>query len=154
MVERAMYLDGSGVPFRAGHVSAGATAPATSWFLAEGATGGFFDSYVLVANPDSRDATVTVLPAADGAAIDLPYTIAAGSRQTIRVDHEAPCAQAKAAVSVRVDSTNGVPVVVERSMWWPDGGWVEAHNSLAATAGRLRWLLAEGETGGPDAAAT
>ena len=43
-----------GQPFGAGHDSAGVTAPATSWFLAEGATGDFFDLFILIANPDRR----------------------------------------------------------------------------------------------------
>ena len=42
--------------FGAGHESAGVTAPATQWFLAEGATGPFFDLFVLVANPGDTDA--------------------------------------------------------------------------------------------------
>ena len=41
-----------GQAFAAGHESAGVTAPATRWFLAEGATGPFFDLFILLANPD------------------------------------------------------------------------------------------------------
>ena len=37
----------AGRPFGAGHESAGVTAPATTWFLAEGATGPFFDLFIL-----------------------------------------------------------------------------------------------------------
>ena len=55
-------------------------------------------------------------------------------------------------VSVRVRSKNQVPIVVERSMWWPDGRWIEAHVSAGATAGGTRWLVAGGEESG--AAAT
>ena len=43
-----------------GHESAGVSEPATSWFLAEGATGSFFDTFVLVANPNSTPANVTM----------------------------------------------------------------------------------------------
>ena len=39
IVERAMYVNKPGQPFAAGHESAGVTAPALNWFLAEGATG-------------------------------------------------------------------------------------------------------------------
>ena len=52
LVERAMYRSVDGQPFAAGHASAGVTAAATSWFLAEGATGAFFDLFVLLANPN------------------------------------------------------------------------------------------------------
>ena len=46
-----MYLDADGQLFGAGHDTAGVTAPAEQWFLAEGATGPTFDLFVLVANP-------------------------------------------------------------------------------------------------------
>ena len=38
------------------HNSAAVTAPALNWFLAEGATGSFFDTFVLVANPNTSPA--------------------------------------------------------------------------------------------------
>ena len=47
-----MYRSVEGQVFAAGHASAGVTAAATSWFLAEGATGAFFDMFVLLANPN------------------------------------------------------------------------------------------------------
>ena len=47
--ERAMYF---GTPlFNGGHESAGATELSTEWFLAEGATGSFFTTFVLISNP-------------------------------------------------------------------------------------------------------
>ena len=52
-----MYRSLPGQPFGLGHDSMGVPAAATSWFLAEGATGAFFDLYVLIANPGSTDAT-------------------------------------------------------------------------------------------------
>ena len=60
VAERAMYLSQPGQPFAAGHESAGVTAAATDWFLAEGATGAFFDLFLLLANPGGTDATVEV----------------------------------------------------------------------------------------------
>jgi hypothetical protein len=54
-----MYLSRGGILFEAGHESAGATAPATHWFFAEGATGPFFNTFVLIANVSpSADAVV------------------------------------------------------------------------------------------------
>ncbi|MGE3841966.1 MAG: IPT/TIG domain-containing protein, partial [Vicinamibacterales bacterium] len=47
-VERALYLSKGGELFTAGHQSAGVTEPALSWFLAVGATGPFFDQFVLL----------------------------------------------------------------------------------------------------------
>ena len=145
IVERAMYLDVPGQTFGAGHESAGITAPATEWFLAEGATGPYFDLFVLIANPGDTDAQVEatyLLP--DGTTVVKPYTVAANSRFNIWVDYE-DAQLADTAVSTTIRSTNGVPIIVERAMWWPDGGWYEAHNSPGATTTGTKWALAEGE---------
>jgi hypothetical protein len=145
IVERAMYAEVPGQAFGAGHESAGVTAPATEWFLAEGATGPYFDLFVLVANPGGTAAQIEatyLLP--DGTTLVKPYVVAANSRFNIWVDHEAP-QLANTAVSTTIRSINGEAVIVERAMWWPDGGWYEAHNTAGATTTGTRWALAEGE---------
>ncbi len=161
VVERAMYLTTWGEPFGAGHESAGVTEASTNWFLAEGATGDFFDMYVLIANPSATAATVRatyLLP--NGSTLVRDYTIAPSSRYTISVDNETWNGQALLAsqsLSTILQSTNGVPVVVERSMWWPGGAsgpWYEAHNSPGATSTGTAWALADGESGGAAGAAT
>ena len=54
-----MYATVPGQPaFAAGHGGAGVTSTALKWFLAEGATGSFFDLYVLVANPNASRFTI------------------------------------------------------------------------------------------------
>ena len=136
IVERALYLDLPGQMFGAGHESAGVTAPAEQWFLAEGNTGPYFDLYVLIANPGNTDAQVEatyLLP--DGTVIVKTQTVAANSRFNIWVDGE-HARLADTAVSTTIQSTNGVPVIVERALWWPGsfGQWYEAHNSPGATS--------------------
>ncbi len=148
-VERAMYLDGAGTAFLAGHASSAVAAPALDWFLAEGATGSFFDEFILLANPSSTTALVQVdylLP--DGMVIPKAYELAPESRTTIWVDQEHPWLF-DAAVSARIHGLNGVPFVAERSMWWAGGGWYEAHNSPGAVETGTRWLVSAGEVGGP-----
>ena len=164
LVERAMYRSIPGQPFAAGHASAGVTAPATSWFLAEGATGPFFDLFVLVANPSPTDAIVEIrYLLTGGTALTKTYTVAHESRRTIYVDAEdfPGLGQALASVDVScvITSTNAVPIVVERSMWFPGPAispvfWTEANNSPGATATARRWVLADGEVGGTRAAQT
>ena len=61
IVERAMYLSTPGQFFGAGHASAAVTAPALEWFLAEGATGNYFNLYYLLANPNAITAPATGL---------------------------------------------------------------------------------------------
>jgi hypothetical protein len=157
IVERAMYRGRSGGAFVAGHESAGVTAPATSWFLAEGATGRFFDLYVLLANGTDQVADVSLrFLRPDGITVTRAFPLGPRSRQTVWVDHEDP-ALADTAVSTVVESTNGVPIVAERAMWWPGptaASWHEAHNSPGSTVTGTTWAVADGEAGGPRAAET
>ena len=151
IVERAMYLGAAGGSFVAGHESAGVTSPQPRWFLAEGATGSFFDLFVLIANPSDAPTTVRatyLLP--DGSTVAKIYPVAAASRFTVWVDHEDPTL-ANTAVGAIVESLDGVPIVVERTMWWPGptaASWYEAHNSPGVTQSGTVWALADGEQGG------
>ena len=156
IVERAMYLTRGGVFFLGGHESAGVTASATEWFLAEGATGAYFDTYVLIANPSATEASVLVtylLPG--GGTVEKTYAVDPLSRFSIWVDQEDP-KLADTGVSTIVRSTNNVPIIVERAMWWPGNWttWTEAHNSPGATETGTKWALAEGEVGGSQNATT
>jgi hypothetical protein len=146
MAERAMYFGASPI-FSGGHESAGATAAATSWFLAEGATGSFFTTFVLIANPGTEAAniTLTYLPAT-GEPIVRTRRVEAGQRATINIADE-DAALASAAVATRVDSDR--PIIAERAQYWPNPAWHEAHNSFGVTEAATRWGLAEGRVGGP-----
>ena len=146
VVERAMYSTRPGQPaFAAGHGAAGVTAPALRWFLAEGATGNFFDLYVLVGNPNTTKSDLTVtylLPA--GQPFTKDYSVGPQQRLTIYPQDE-DTRLANTPVSVIVESKNNQPIVVERAMWWPKGEWYEAHVSAGATTTGTRWALADGE---------
>ena len=158
IAERSMYrTSDGGPPFEAGHASAGVPAPALSWLLAEGATGPFFDEFVLVANPDpasTASVRMTYL-LADGRVFGKTIEVPPASRKTFWVDRETFDGEAgwpleDAALSTVAQSLNGVPIVVERSMWWPGptpDAWVEAHNSPGATGAGLRWATAGGDVG-------
>jgi CSLREA domain-containing protein len=154
LAERAMYSSCYGATWRGGHDAAASPAPATSWFLAEGATGSFFDLYVLIANFEATEATVDVRYLLDtGATVTRPHVIPAHSRVTIDVSSEDPLLK-QAAVSTLVTSTNAVPVVVERAQWWPHGAWYEGAASAGATASGVEWQLAGGEVGAPRGASS
>ena len=63
-------------------------------------------------------------------------------------------ALASTSVSMEVTSTNGVPIVAERAMWWPGSSpatWHEAHVSAGSQETGVAWAFAEGEQGGPAA---
>ena len=157
VVERAMYLSHPERPFIAGHESAGVTEPSTTWFLAEGATGAFFDTFILIANPGSEAASLTVdYLLSDGRTLQKTYTAGAESRLTIWVDdEELPMGSGLtplAAVNFSTRIVASRPVIVERTMWWPGPSltsnfWYETHNAAGATRTALRWALADGAAG-------
>jgi hypothetical protein len=156
VAERAMYLAAAGEAMGAGHAGQGATSPSTSWFFAEGATGAFFNEYVLLANPNAAPTQATVrylLP--DGTAFDKQYNLLPTSRQTIDVAGEDP---RLASTSVSTIVTTTLPIVAERAMWWPGRSlspeWYEAHVSLGATSTGMAWALAGGAAGGASAETT
>lgn len=162
IAERAMYLSTAAQPFRAGHESAGVNAPSTTWHFAEGATGPYFDMFLLLANPTADEAAVQAsYLRPDGSTLVKTYIVSPGSRLNIWVDQESFGAEGQAladtAVATTFTSLNGVPVIAERAMWWPgptSGTWQEAHDSPGQRAPASRWGLAEGEVGGPANAET
>ena len=90
IAERAMYKSSPAQIFAAGHESAGVAAPSTHWFLAEGATGAFFDLFILLANPTRHASEVRVDYLLSSAASTLreTYVVPANGRFTIWVDDE------------------------------------------------------------------
>ena len=137
-----------------GHESAGVSEPATTWFLAEGATGPFFDTFILVANPNPAQAHITMNFLTDqGQTVTKTYTVAANARLTVNPEVESPLL-ANAAVSTTV--TSDLPTIVERSMYWAGNGteWFEAHNSFGLATLGTKWGLSEGRVGTDRAFAT
>jgi type 1 glutamine amidotransferase len=155
IVERAMYRSRGTELWTAGIDGTGVTTLGTSWFLAEGATGTFFDTFVQVANPSPTAAEIHVtfqLPFG-APPIQRDYTIPALQRLTIPVEQVDP-ALAATSVSIAITSTNAVPVVAERSMWWPGSDWYEGHATLATNATGTAWAVADGVSGIADHART
>jgi hypothetical protein len=155
VVERAMYADRPGQVLALGHGGLGAKEPAASWFLAEGATGTFFDTYVLIANPSAADAAIEArFLRQDGTTVIRAVTVAANSRFSFFVD--AIPGLENTAVSTVITSTNAVPVVVERAMYWPGGffEYYEGHSSVGTTTTATRWGIAAGLEGGFEDART
>ena len=163
VVERSMYRDSPDRVWAAGDSSAGLTATATTWHLAEGATGTFFDTFVLIANPNAAAAEIEArFRKGDGTVVTKAYTVAARSRFTIWVDAADP-ALAATDVATTIVSTNGVGIVVERAMWWPGPAdaaafgttfWSDSHLAAASPVTASRWALADGAQGGATSADT
>jgi uncharacterized protein YfaP (DUF2135 family) len=147
IVERSMYLASQGKAFGAGHSSAAITEPVPRWYFAEGATGAYFDTFLLIANPGEQPVTVEatyLLPS--GTSIHRSHVVGPLSRYNIWVDQEAP-ELADTAVSVVLETSNGEGIIAERAMWWPGSSptWGEAHVAAGATTTANRWVSSEGQ---------
>ncbi len=142
VAERAMYFDSDG---RGG----GTCAPpigslGEQWYFAEGYTGGHFDTWVLVMNPDeTRTARVTATFMQPGGAVkQYELQVPPRSRSTIHVD--AVPGLDSTDVSTRIDSD--LPVAAERAMYFDYYGWRGGHDSPGATELSDKWYFAEGCT--------
>jgi hypothetical protein len=115
-----------------------------TWYLAEGATNAFFQEEILIANPTSAPANVTIAFLPKGAA-EIPFTltVAPTSRYTLRVNDIAGLADANASAVV----TSDTDILVERSMYWPGPSRRGGHNSVGVAAPAPKWYLAEGSIG-------
>jgi hypothetical protein len=159
IVERAMYYSLPGQVFAAGHESAAVPAPRNAWFFAEGATGSFFDTFILLANPGLTPATVNATYLlTSGNTVTETYTLGPQSRSTVWLNEEeipkGSGIKPLRAVDVSTTLASTQPIIAERAMWWPRGRWYEAHNSAGATRFGTRWAIADGEIAGPRGAQT
>jgi hypothetical protein len=126
IAERAMYWPGDFASWLEGHASAGLTTPGTEWSLAEGEHGGSrgFATYILVANPSGQPASVTVtLLRTNGQPLSLALSVPAHARGTVSShDFAAIGLGSGEQFGALVTSTNHVPIVVERAMYWSGAG--------------------------------
>jgi hypothetical protein len=123
IVERSMYWPGNVTEWYEAHASAGVTETGTRWVLAEGEQGSAigFDTYILIANPSDQDATVrlrALKTSGSGPVVDV--RVRANSRETLNATQLGVGSGDQ--FGVLADSTNGVPIVVERAMYWNGAG--------------------------------
>ena len=145
--ERAMYF---GTPlFNGGHESAGASELSREWFLAEGATGSFFTTFVLISNPEpGPGARHADLPPGRGRHRDAPEDgRGRGSTDDQRRGRRSRrCGRpASPHGSPRMSASSSSGRCTGRSI---PSRWQEAHNAFGVTSTGRRWGLAEGRVGG------
>jgi len=144
--ERAVYFTPEGYTVReVGHESIGVVSPSTTWYLAEGATAGDFETWVLVQNPNADWVNIDMKFQTGGGEVQGPVdTIAPQSRKSFLVNNWVDTFD----VSTSVTSTGG-PVICERAMYespiYPTVRMM-GHDSIGTTVGGLEWYLAEGAT--------
>lgn len=111
-VDRTMEWTGAGAPSSEGHNSIGVVAPATTWFLAEGSSAWGFETWLLIQNPNDRDAVCQVTYMPEGSeARTFTKTVPAFSRRTYNM------ADDMGAVDASIKVTCEMPVIPERSMY-------------------------------------
>ncbi len=105
--------------------------------------------------PGQLTLTVTVRILPDASAIvsgttTKTFALGATSRLTVRVAQEFPGLNGAASTEVSAvvtGTTTPADIVVERTMYFPDGTRAGAHNASGVTQAQPRWILAEGASG-------
>lgn len=142
--------------------------PSTTWYLAEGSTGesaaGYFETFVLVSNPQTGAAVVTLFhqletpdPATGGDWPGATFSLPAHTRLTVNVADSLAAGSPGApghtwSVSTRVESDR--QVVAERAVYWTsravmDNGGITrqaATECIGVTSPNTSWFLSEGST--------
>jgi len=125
-----------------GHDSIGVTSPDHVWYLAEGSTGGDFETWILVQNPNDANATVELTYMTSEGSVEGPREdLLPNSRMTFNIADTLP-----GVFSVSTKVVSNRPVVCERSVYW--GGRIGGHDSIGVTIPGQDWYLAEGSTRG------
>jgi Calx-beta domain len=146
VAERSMYFGDGQTPFVGGHSSAGMTQLSRTWYLSEGATGSFFDTFLLLFNRGPLPAEGTMTLFTTGAPLTVRLVIPAGRRVTLNLE---PLALGAGGFSTYIAVDH--PIVVERSQYWGGPPYYEGHNNSGVISAGRKWGLAEGRVGGSEA---
>ncbi len=143
VVERAMYFsDFKGIS--GGHASCAAPRASRRWYFAEGYTGKGFDTFILMANPNTTTAKihmVNMLPG--GRTISNYLFIGPESRKTIHLN----LVSGLESTDVSTVIYSNVPVLAERSIYFDYHGIKDGSNSFGTPVPLKGSYLAEGYAG-------
>ena len=114
-------------------------------YLAEGATGAFFSTRVVIANPNAAPARVLFRFLTNtGAVVRRFQTIPSNARRTIDLQLLAGLE----AVNISTVVESDTEIVVDRTMRWDSVARFGSHAEASVPAPSLQWYLAEGATHG------
>lgn len=139
VAERSMYRNNR----REGSDSIGTDVPSTSFYLAEGSTAWGFTTYVLVQNPNTAPANVTLTcMTTSGPKALAPFTMAPGTRETVLMNNLIPDIDFSTVV------TSNQPIVAERAMYWGAGTPLgeACHDSIGLDEPHATFYLPDGQT--------
>ena len=122
-------------------------ASTSTWYLAEGTSAWGYSTYITIENPNPVNvaANITYMTP-QGAIAPKKVTLPAMSQTT--VDPLAAIGY-KTDFSTKVQSANGLPIGVDRTMTWtgPGAPSGEAHSSVGVNSPNTTWYLPEGCSG-------
>jgi len=133
IAERPMYFSYGAAGWTGGSDVVGALAPKTAFYFAEGTCRPGFDSYICIENPELAVAEVKITyMKGDGTTREQDVTVGAHSRSTVAVkDTLGVGDDAAHDFSAKVESTNGIKIVVERPMYFNyQGAWTGGHDVI------------------------
>ncbi|OFW59024.1 MAG: hypothetical protein A2Y75_00645 [Candidatus Solincola sediminis] len=142
--ERAMYFKFQGGSRNDGHACMGVRDPNKKWYFAEGYTGGDFETFILVQNPNDAWANLSASYLGNGGEADtFQYSLAPKSRMTIWMDREPGLDDGEFSTQLDCDQ----PVIAERAMYFSDGqGRAGGTASQGTQQMSTTWFFAEGYT--------
>ena len=126
IAERAMYWSSNGITYIEGHNTPGVNAEALQWAFAEGAEGRVdetnisYSSFFLVSNATGNELTLrATFVREDGTGVVKTFSVPLQSRFTIPTGSIPELRHRR--FSVFLESTNNVPFVAERAVYWGNG---------------------------------
>jgi hypothetical protein len=121
-------------------------AAASTWYLAEGTSAWGFNTYITIENPNGSDvqARITYMTPA-GALAPRNVTLPALSQTTVAPSNDIGF---NTDFSTKVESSNGMPIGVDRTMYWtgPGAPSPEGHSSIGVNSPNATWYLPEGSS--------
>ena len=109
------------------------------WYLAEGYTGGGFEEWICIQNPENRSNRVEITyMTPDGAVRKPDIEIPPQSRVTVSAGRDVPNADVSAML------VSDGEILVERAVYWNNR--IEGHDSAGVPLPMKEWFLAEGST--------
>ena len=130
-----MYWSTIGGGWQEAHNSFGVTTTGTKWGTADGRAGGArgYQTYILVANTSTTATArlVATFMRTDGT--QVTRTLDVGPSRRLNIDCNSIPELANSEFGVVVESTNAVPIVVERATYWNADGilWAGGTNVTA-----------------------
>ena len=140
-VDRTMTWTGPGAASPEAHNSIGVTSPNDVWYLPEGSSAWGFESWLLIQNPNNKEATCMVTYMIEG---EGPQTftkkVPPNSRRTYFMADDIGSKDA----SIKVETDSDTPVIPERAMYRNNRR--EGHDSIGTITPAVDYYLAEGTT--------